>query len=127
MPRGKKKTESASQSEHSDNTDNELTAHVFEDEANEVNQVKQDGENDEHDCCEGQEDSSCEDSPSSGLSLNVLIHVRTLLETAIKRGAYKPSELSTVGKIYDVFNSSLKYIEAQSDNEDSNENSNESN
>lgn len=120
MPRGKKKTESASQSEHSDNTDNELTSHVFEDDANEV-------QHEENDSCEGNEDNSAEESQGNGLSLNILIHVRTLLETAIKRGAYKPSELSTVGKIYDVFNSSLKYIESQSDNEESNENSNESN
>ena len=117
MPRGKKKTESASQSEHSDNTDNELTSHVFEDDANEV-------QHEENDSCE---DNSADESQGNGLSLNILIHVRTLLETAIKRGAYKPSELSTVGKIYDVFNSSLKYIESQSDNEESNENSNESN
>lgn len=124
MPRGKKKTESASQSEHSDTADNELISHVFEDESNEV---QQDCENGEPDCCEGHEDNSCEESQGNGLSLNILIHVRTLLETAIKRGAYKPSELSTVGKIYDVFNSSLKYIEAQSDNDDSKEYSKESN
>ena len=110
MPR-KKKTDSASQSEHSDSNDENIDSEeqVVE------NQNNIDNISDTN-------DDNVSESEGQGLSLNILINVRTLLETAIKRGAYKPNELSTVGKIYDIFNSSLNYIESQDNSEDNNSN-----
>lgn len=114
MPR-KKKSESGTQSEHSDSNDStneeQLNNTVEEEiEEPELEETQLEEDNDE---LENQE------SGGQGLSLNILIHVRTLLETAIKRGAYKPNELSTVGKIYDIFNSSLNYIESQDNDNNS--------
>ena len=109
MPR-KKKSESGTQSEHSDSNDS-----TNEEQLN--NTVEEPEMEDEEDNEELENGGS--ESEGQGLSLNILIHVRTLLETAIKRGAYKPNELSTVGKIYDIFNSSLNYIESQENDNNS--------
>ena len=116
MPR-KKKSESGTQSEHSDSNDsnneeqlNNAVGEEIEEAELEETQLEEDNEELENGGSE---------SEGQGLSLNILIHVRTLLETAIKRGAYKPNELSTVGKIYDIFNSSLNYIESQDNDNNS--------
>ena len=42
------------------------------------------------------------------LTLGLLNGVKTLVEAAINRGAYRPEELSKVGEIYDKFMLVLK-------------------
>ena len=44
------------------------------------------------------------------LTLNCLSNVKNLVDVAISRGAYKPNEVSTVGKIYDEFVAGLKTV-----------------
>jgi hypothetical protein len=50
---------------------------------------------------------------SSGLTLDILINVQNLVDVAISRGAYKPNEVSAVGKIYDQYIAGLKLIRDQ--------------
>ena len=111
MPR-KKKSESGTQSEHSDSNDSTNEEQLNNAVGEEIEETQLEEDNDEL-------ENGGSESEGQGLSLNILIHVRTLLETAIKRGAYKPNELSTVGKIYDIFNSSLNYIESQENDNNS--------
>ena len=44
------------------------------------------------------------------LTLLCLSNVKNLVDVAISRGAYKPNEVSTVGKIYDEFVAGLKTV-----------------
>ena len=64
-----------------------------------------------------------ESSPPQ-LTLQTLVNVKQLVEVAVKRGAYNPSELSMVGNIYDNFSRSIAYMVEQS-NQNSTENSTE--
>lgn len=41
------------------------------------------------------------------ITLALLSDVKRLVEVAISRGAYKPEELSAVGKIYDTYKNAL--------------------
>ena len=44
------------------------------------------------------------------LTVGCLSNVKNLVDVAISRGAYKPNEVSTVGKIYDEFVAGLKTV-----------------
>ena len=44
------------------------------------------------------------------LTVGCLSNVKNLIDVAISRGAYKPNEVSTVGKIYDEFVAGLKTV-----------------
>ena len=48
-------------------------------------------------------------SPVS-LTLNCLSNVKNLVDVSISRGAYKPNEVSTVGKVYDEFVAALTHL-----------------
>lgn len=55
----------------------------------------------------------------NGLTLQSLVNVKQLIEIAIKRGAYNPSELSMVGSIYDNFSANVtKMVEDSNKNGD---------
>jgi hypothetical protein len=41
------------------------------------------------------------------ITIGMLSNIKNLVEVAIKRGAYQPSELSKVGTVYDQFSSVL--------------------
>ena len=44
------------------------------------------------------------------LTLNCLSNVKNLVDVAISRGAYKPNEVSIVGKVYDEFVAALTHL-----------------
>ena len=60
-----------------------------------------------------------QESQNGQLTLQSLVNVKQLIEVAIKRGAYNPSELTMVGNIYDNFSISVTKMV-----EESNRNSN---
>ena len=51
--------------------------------------------------------------PQSNLTLGLLANVKSLVEIAIKRGAYQPNEVSAVGKVYDQYVSALSALGEQ--------------
>ena len=53
-------------------------------------------------------DKSTDSEQKNGITLQLLVNIKQLLDIAIKRGAYQPNELSSVGQIYDQFNSGLE-------------------
>ena len=46
-----------------------------------------------------------------GLTLNLLVEVKNILDVAITRGAFKPTELSAVGKVYDLYTKNLLLLQ----------------
>jgi len=61
------------------------------------------------------------------LTLGNLNNVKNLVDVAITRGAYKPNEVSTVGKVYDEFVAALtNLINMTNANANANANANES-
>ena len=58
-----------------------------------------------------------ESTSNDQLTLQTLVNVKQLIEVAIKRGAYNPSELSMVGNIYDAFsNNVVKMVDESNKN-----------
>jgi len=51
-----------------------------------------------------------EQSPSPDLNINDLMAVRSIVEVASQRGAFKASELESVGKIYNKLNNFLETV-----------------
>lgn len=51
---------------------------------------------------------------TDNLTLGLLINVKNLVDLAIARGAYKPNELTTVGKVYDQYTAGLNKLQTQS-------------
>lgn len=47
------------------------------------------------------------------LTLGVLSNAAKLIELAISRGAYRPNEITAVGKVYDEFAAGLNTLSAQ--------------
>ena len=43
------------------------------------------------------------ETPAPVLTVQMLDNMRSLVEVAVGRGAFRPNELSSVGKIYDEF------------------------
>lgn len=43
------------------------------------------------------------ETETKNLTFQMLENMRNLVEVAVNRGAFRPNELSTVGKIYDEF------------------------
>ena len=58
-------------------------------------------------------DTSTEEN-ADNLTLGLLINVKNLVDLAIARGAYKPNELTAVGKVYDQYTAGLNKLQAQS-------------
>ena len=54
------------------------------------------------------------DENADNLTLGLLINVKNLVDIAIARGAYKPNELTTVGKVYDQYTAGLNKLQTQS-------------
>lgn len=56
-----------------------------------------------------------ENQEQKGPELNItdLLNVRTLLDISIKRGAFAPNELSSVGAVYDKLNNFLNSVAPQ--------------
>jgi hypothetical protein len=50
---------------------------------------------------------------NTNLTLGLLSNVKSLVEIAIKRGAYQPNEVSTVGKVYDQYVAALGTLNQQ--------------
>ena len=50
---------------------------------------------------------------NDNLTLSVLVNIKNLVDIAIKRGAYQPNEVSTVGKIYDQYVLALNKLSEQ--------------
>lgn len=59
------------------------------------------------DASENASNQPAQPTQQNGLTLQSLINVKQLIEIAIKRGAYNPSELSMVGNIYDNFSANV--------------------
>jgi len=51
---------------------------------------------------------------ADNLTLGLLINVKNLVDLAISRGAYKPNELTAVGKVYDQYIAGLNKLQTQS-------------
>ena len=51
---------------------------------------------------------------ADNLTLGLLINVKNLVDIAIARGAYRPNELTAVGKVYDQYTAGLNKLQAQS-------------
>ena len=51
---------------------------------------------------------------TDNLTLGLLINVKNLVDIAIARGAYKPNELTAVGKVYDQYIAGLNKLQTQS-------------
>ena len=51
---------------------------------------------------------------ADNLTLGLLINVKNLVDLAISRGAYKPNELTAVGKVYDQYIAGLNKLQVQS-------------
>tara|TARA_B100000123_G_C25711264_1_gene420084 strand:+ start:212 stop:418 length:207 start_codon:yes stop_codon:yes gene_type:complete len=62
-----------------------------------------------------EEDKNNETNNENELTFNTLLNVKSLIDIAISRGAYKPEELSKVGSIYDRFNYGLNLLKIQSE------------
>ena len=58
-------------------------------------------------------DTSTEEN-TDNLTLGLLINVKNLVDLAIARGAYKPNELTAVGKVYDQYIAGLNKLQTQS-------------
>ena len=58
-------------------------------------------------------DTSTEEN-TDNLTLGLLINVKNLVDIAIARGAYKPNELTAVGKVYDQYTTGLDKLQTQS-------------
>ena len=58
-------------------------------------------------------DTSTEEN-TDNLTLGLLINVKNLVDIAIARGAYKPNELTAVGKVYDQYIAGLNKLQTQS-------------
>ena len=43
-------------------------------------------------------------------NLNLLINLRKIIDVSVSRGAYKGVELSSVGKVYDEYNTNLNIL-----------------
>lgn len=54
------------------------------------------------------------DESNDNLTLVLLINVKNLVDLAIARGAYRPNELTAVGKVYDQYVSGLDKLQTQS-------------
>lgn len=50
------------------------------------------------------------ETPAPVLTVQMLDNMRSLVEVAVGRGAFRPNELSSVGKIYDEFVATLDSI-----------------
>lgn len=57
----------------------------------------------------------------SKLTISLLEDVKKLLDVAISRGSFKPNELSTVGKVYDMYSSCLNDLSKQNKEANSDE------
>jgi len=44
------------------------------------------------------------------ITLSLLVDVKNLLDVAVSRGAYKPEELTPVGKVYDMYKECLESL-----------------
>ena len=60
------------------------------------------------------------------LTLNCLSNVKNLVDVSISRGAYKPNEVSTVGKVYDEFVAALTHLVNANANANANDSVNDS-
>ena len=58
-------------------------------------------------------DTSTEEN-TDNLTLGLLINVKNLVDLGIARGAYKPNELTAVGKVYDQYIAGLNKLQTQS-------------
>lgn len=50
------------------------------------------------------------DEENQDFNLNLLINLRKIIDVAISRGSYKGIELSSVGKVYDEYNTNLNIL-----------------
>lgn len=50
------------------------------------------------------------DEENPDFNLNLLINLRKIIDVAISRGSYKGIELSSVGKVYDEYNTNLNIL-----------------
>ena len=50
------------------------------------------------------------DEENQDFNLNLLINLRKIIDVSISRGAYKGIELSSVGKVYDEYNTNLNIL-----------------
>jgi DNA-binding FadR family transcriptional regulator len=57
-----------------------------------------------------QEQTAAEQAQSAELNLNDLASIRSVLDVASQRGAFKANELEAVGKIYNKLNSFLEAV-----------------
>ena len=62
-----------------------------------------------------------EEIVESKLTIPLLADVKKLLDVAISRGAFKPNELSMVGKVYDMYSSYLDVLCMQNEEANSDE------
>ena len=58
------------------------------------------------------DDSVVPEKPS--ITLSLLMDVKNLLDVAVTRGAYKPEELTPVGKVYDMYSKCLETLKEKS-------------
>ena len=56
---------------------------------------------------------STQPAEENNLTIGLLTNIKNLVEVAIKRGAYLPNEVSTVGKLYDQYSAALTKLNEQ--------------